>query len=375
MKKTLNKALSILILSLLLITSIAPNYALAEIQFVEEETKADLKLFEDTFELIKESYPFDIEEDKLIEAALKGMLKSIDPYSDYYTKEEADSKFSTILGNFSGIGVYIEEKEGYVNIIDTIKGQPAEIVGIKKNDLIISVEDIDIKGLGLEKVSSMIKGEKGTKVTIGLKRGEKLLTFEITRDTIKINPVNYEILENNIGYLQIEDFNSQVTEEVKNALNEFDSKKVTNIILDLRDNPGGLLDEVIDTAKILIPKGAIVHVRNKGKALITHTSTLAKSKYKLAVLVNENSASASEILAGAIKDRKAGTLIGTKTFGKGIIQSLMYVTNGSMVKLTTAEYLTPNKISIHGKGIVPNITIKNTEKEDLQLKKAIEILK
>lgn len=373
MKNKLNRILSIFLLSILLITSIYPNYALAEVQNVEE-TKADLAFFGDVLNLVKESYPFDIEEDKLIEAAVKGMLKSIDPYSDYYTKEEAESKFSSITGNFSGIGIYIEEKEGYINIVNTIKNQPAEKSGLKKDDLIISVEDVDIKDLGLDKVSSMIKGPKGTKVKIGLKRGEKLLTFEVTRDTITINPVNYKILENNIGYIQIEDFNSQVTIEVKKALQAFDAKEVTKIILDLRDNPGGLLNEVIDTARLLIPKGAIVHVRNKGETLITHTSTLAKSKYKLAVLVNENSASASEILAGAIKDRKAGTLIGTKTFGKGIIQSLIPITDGSIVKLTTAEYLTPNKISIHGKGIEPNITITNTEKEDLQLKKAIQIL-
>lgn len=375
MKKTLSRILSILLLSILLLTSITPNYALAEIQIVEENPKADLVFFEDILKLIKESYPFDIEEDKLIEAAVKGMLKSIDPYSDYYTKEEAESKFSTITGTFSGIGIYIEDKEGYINIVNTIKNQPAEKSGLKKDDLIISVEDIDIKDLGLDKVSSMIKGPKGTKVKIGLKRGDKILTFEVTRDTITINPVNYKILDDNIGYIQIEDFNSQVTIEVKKALKALDAKGVTKIVLDLRDNPGGLLNEVIDTAKLFVPRGAIVYVRNKGQALVTHTSTLAKSKYKLAVLVNENSASASEILAGAIKDRKVGTLIGTKTFGKGIIQSLIPITDGSIVKLTTAEYLTPNKISIHGKGIEPNITIKNTEKEDLQLKKAIEILK
>lgn len=375
MKKSLNRVLSISLLLILLLTSVLPNHVFAEIQYKQEETKADLEFFGDIFNLVKDSYPFEIEEDKLIEAAVKGMLKSIDPYSDYYTKEEADSKFSTIVGTFSGIGIYIEEKEGYINIVDTIKDQPAIKAGLKKDDLIVSVDNLDIKDLGLDKVSSMIKGPIGTKVNIGINREGKFLMFEITRDTVTINPVNYKILEDDIGYIQIEDFNSQVTIELKKVLKSFDAKGVTKIILDLRDNPGGLLNEVIDTARLLIPRGAIVHVRNKGQELITHRSTLIKSKYKLAVLVNGNSASASEILAGAIKDRKVGTLIGTKTFGKGIIQSLIPITDGSIVKLTTAEYLTPNKISIHGKGIEPNITIKNTEKEDLQLKKAIEILK
>lgn len=366
------------ILSLLLIiTILVPNFVLAEAQIYYEqpEQQADLVFFEEVFNLVKDSYPFEVDDSKLIEAALKGMLQSIDPYSNYYTKEEAESMYAPIYGKFSGIGIYIEEKEGYINVVSTIKGQPAEKAGIKKDDLIISVNDTDVKDMGLEKSSSMIKGPNGTKVKIGVKRGEKILTFDITRETITINPVKYEILENNIGYIIIEDFNSQSTAEVKKALNEFDKKNITKVILDLRDNPGGLLNEALSISRLFVPSGAILHVKEKNKELVTYRSVLLKPKYKLAVLVNENSASASEILAGAIKDRKAGTLIGTKTFGKGIIQSLISVSDGSMVKLTTAEYLTPNKTSIHGKGIEPNIVIVNTEKEDLQLKKAIEVLK
>ncbi len=361
---------------LLVIVLLVPNLVLAETQlYYQEEQKADLIFFEEIFNLVKSSYPFEVDDSKLIEEALKGMLKSIDPYSNYYTKEEAEAMLSPIYGTFSGIGIYIEEKDGYINVVNTIKGQPAEKVGIKKDDLIISVNDQDIKGIGLDKASSMIKGLKGTKVKVGIKRGEKLLTFEVTRDTITINPVSYEILEKNIGYIYIEEFNSQATAEVKKALKEFDSKGITRIILDLRDNPGGLFNEALAISRLFVPSGAIVHVKEKNKELVTHRSTLLKSKYKLAVLINGSSASASEIVAGAIKDRKAGTLIGTKTFGKGIIQSLITISDGSMVKLTTAEYLTPNKISIHGKGIEPNIKVENTEKEDLQLKKAIEILK
>lgn len=367
---------TILIL-LLIVTLLVPNFVVAEAQpiYVETEQQSDLLFFEEIFNLVKSSYPFEVDDSKLIEAALKGMLQSIDPYSNYYTKEEAESTFAPIYGTFTGIGVYIEEKDGYINVVNTIKGQPAEKAGMKKDDLIISVNDADIKGIGLDKASAMIKGPKGTKVKIGIKRGDKILTFDIVRDTITINPVKYEILENNIGYILIEEFNSQTTTEVKKALNVFDQKKITKVILDLRDNPGGLLNEALSITRLFVPAGPILHVKEKNKELVTHRSLLLKSKYKLAVLVNGNSASASEIVAGAIKDRKAGTLIGTKTFGKGIIQSLISISDGSIVKLTTAEYLTPNKTSIHGKGIEPNIIIENTEKEDLQLNKAIEILK
>ncbi len=163
--------------------------------------------------------------------------------------------------------------------------------------------------------------------------------------------------------------------EIKKALVEIDKKKAKKVILDLRDNPGGMLNQAISISGLFVPKGPVVYIKGKNKELETHTSTLEKSKYKLVLLVNENSASASEIVAGAIKDRKAGILIGTKTFGKGIVQSLNFLEDGSIVKLTTSEYLTPNKTSIHGKGIVPDIIVENTEKEDLQLKKAIEILK
>lgn len=360
------------IIFILIFVLVAPNLAIAETQ---NEQKADVVFFLEVLDYIKENYPFEIDESELIEGALKGMLQSVDPYSDYYTVEESTSMYGGLLGTFSGVGIYIEEKDGYINVKDTIKGQPAENAGVKKDDLIISIDDKDIKGIGLDKVSSMIKGPKGTKVRIGIQRKKEILTFEITRDSITINPVSYQILENNIGYIKLDEFNSQATLEIKKALVEIDKKKAKKIILDLRDNPGGMLNQAISISGLFVPKGPVVYTKRKNKELETFTSTLENSKYKLVVLVNENSASASEILAGAIKDRKAGTLIGTKTFGKGIVQSLNFIEDGSMVKLTTAEYLTPNKTSIHGKGIVPDIIVENTEKEDLQLKKAIEILR
>lgn len=363
-----------LLSSLLVILLIFPNVAMAEVK-LEQKPKADLFFFKEVLEVIEERHPFDIEESTLIEGGLKGMLQSVDPHSNYYTKEEAEELYRTMAGTFSGIGIYIEEKDGYINVKDTIKDQAAEKAGLKKDDLIISVEGQDIKNLGLQKSSSMIKGPIGTKVELEVRRGEKGLKFQVVRDNISVKSVEYEILEENIGYIQIREFTEQTTKELNKILKEFDNKKVGKVILDLRDNPGGLLTQAISISNLFVPKGPIVHIRENKKALLTHVSTLKESKYKLAVLVNKNSASASEIVAGSIKDRKVGTLVGTKTYGKGTVQSMMPLTDGSMIKLTIAEYLTPNKTSINGKGIEPDYIVENATEEDLQLKKAIEILK
>ena len=365
---------------ILVLTLITPIIANAQVQVnsnvQEEEYTADLQFFEDVLNLIKDNYPFEVDENELIITAVKSMLKSLDPYSDYYTKEEADQQFGTLLiSSFSGVGLYIEDMDGYVNVVAPIKGQPAEKAGIKAGDLIIAVDDIDIKDMGVNKVSSMIKGPVGTKVKITIKRGEETLDFELTRATIEINPVHYEIMEGNIGYISLDEFSSNATSEINKALREFNRKGIKKIILDLRDNLGGLLNEAISIGKLFVPKGPIVYVQDKEGDLTVYESNLRKTKYQLVVLVNERSASASEILAGAIKDREAGVLVGTQTFGKALVQSLIPITDGSIIKLTTAVYLTPNKTLINGVGIEPDYIVENDALEDLQLEKAIELLK
>lgn len=373
MKKSL--LIFILILSLIVPTSVFAIQK-SEVPY-NNGADPDLQFFMEIFGYIKQEYPFEVEDKSLIEGGLKGMLQSLDPYSDFYTPEESIAVYQEMLNIFSGIGVYIEEKDNYINIIDTIKDSPGEKAGLKKDDLIISVDGKDTKGITIKEASKWIKGLKGTKVKLGLKRKSNSLPIyiEIKRDTITINPVEYEILEKNIGYIKLKEFSLNSANKFNEVLLELDKKKVTKIILDLRDNPGGLLNQVIEISKHFITKGPIVHIQEKNTALVTHMSTTPKNKYKLVLLVNENSASASEILAGAVKDTKAGTIIGQKTYGKGIVQSIVPLSNGSIIKLTTAEYLTPNKISIHGKGVEPDIVVENTEEDDKQLEKAIEIFK
>ncbi len=364
----------------LIILLIFPSLAMAGLQENQlpqdpEIPKVNLQFFEEVFYYITSRHPFEIEESALIEGGLKGMLQSVDPYSDYYTPDESYQIFKDIKGEFVGIGVYISEEDGYIKVVDLIPGESADLAGIEKDDIIVSIGDENIKGFGIEKSTSMIKGPKGTMVELGIKRGDKLINIKLPRKKIYINPIEYKILEDQTAYILMKEFTETGTKNLKKVLKELDEKNIENIILDLRNNPGGLLSEAINTCELFVPKGPIVHIREKDKALVTHLSSLEKVKYKLVVLVNENSASAAEILAGAVQDRKAGALVGSRSYGKGTVQNLVPLIDGGIIKLTIAEYLTPNKRSINGKGIEPDYQVENSLDEDLQLKKAREILK
>lgn len=369
------KKLIILILVLILLI---PNtvFGVSSSAIQSQQNEPDLLFFIDVFQYIKDKYPFEIENKELMEGALKGMLQSIDPYSDYYTPEETINLYKKMLGTFSGIGIYIEEKDSYINIIGTIKDSPGEKAGLKKGDIIVSIDGKDIKGITVDEASKLIQGPIGTKVKLGIKRESKnsILYIEVTRDIINENPIEYKIIEDNIGYIKLYEFSQTSAKEMKKTLDTLNKAGIQKIILDLRNNPGGLLDQVVEISRHFIPKGPIVHIKEKNRDLITFVSTLDKPKFKLVLLVNKNSASASEILAGAVKDTKAGTIIGTKTFGKGIVQTMLPISNGGMVKLTTAYYLTPNQNNIHGKGIEPDIIVENKGDVDEQLKVAIKQL-
>lgn len=341
------------------------------------EPKYDLEYFLGVMDYVKENYAFEISDQELLEGAIKGLFYNLDEYSEYYTKEELQRLMEGVSGDFVGIGVYITEKDGYITVISPIEGSPAQKAGLKPEDKIVIVDGKNIEGISSDEAVNLIKGEKGTKVRLGIKRGDKkeILYFDITRDEIKINPVSYRIMDNNIGYIRITQFNDHVYENLVPVLKEFDKKNISKVVVDLRDNPGGYLDEVIQVSRLFIPSGPIVHIKYKDSTVNTHYSYQAKTKYRLAVLVNQGSASASEIFTGAVQDRKVGTIVGVTTFGKGVVQDIIPLTNGDGIKLTVAEYLTPNRRYIHGKGIVPDIVVQNKDTDkDLQLEKAIQIL-
>lgn len=336
----------------------------------------DLNYLFQTMNLVENNYFYDISKEQVLEGLLKGLFYNLDNNSNYYTKSEFQDLIGNISGDLVGIGVYLREENNRIIIDNVIKNGPADKSGIKPGDIIISINNKNIKGLNIDEVINLIKGKQNSKVVLGIQRkGSETLSFNILRQIIQLNPIEYSILENNTGYLKINQFTEHSYNNIVPALNELDKKNVSNLIVDLRNNPGGLLDQVIDISQLFIPEGPIVHVKYKNDIQRTHYSTLKKSKYNIVVLINENSASASEIFAGAIQDRGVGTIIGVTSYGKGTVQQIISLPKGDGIKLTIAEYLTPNRRNINNKGIVPDIIVTNQNNGiDKQLNKALEVL-
>lgn len=322
-----------------------------------------IKKLEAIEEVINEYYyqDEDIDADKMIEGIYAGMVDSLeDPYSVYYTAEEWQSLMEETEGIYYGIGAYLslDSATGLAKISGVIAGTPAEEAGLRENDIIYKVDDENIQGLELSEIVSRVKGEEGTVVHLTIIReGETdYLEMDVTRRQIESPTVNYEMYDNGIGYIQIREFDDVTTDQFTEALAVIKGSDAEGLILDLRGNPGGSLPVVVDIARMILPEGMIVYTEDKYGERDEYTCD-GKNELNipLVVLVNGNSASASEILAGAIKDYGKGTLIGTTTFGKGIVQRVLPLTDGTALKLTISAYYTPKGNNIHGIGIEPDI--------------------
>lgn len=337
-----------------------------------------IETLESLMDIIKSDYYKDVDEATLIRGAIDGMFSTLDPHSNYMDPEEFKELTSFTSGEFGGIGVSIEKRDGKITVVSPIEDTPAEKAGLNTGDVIVSVDDIDLKDYTLEKAVTLIKGDPGTKVKLGvIKAGTAEVVYvEITRAIIKIESVKKKtpfdrnsedvIKDPRIGYVRITEFNSNTYDDFLEVIEGYIAEGKTGLIIDLRNNPGGLLSSVIDICKEIIPEGPIVHIDAKGEANDeVYDSTLENPPFKLAVIVNEGSASASEILTGAVKDSKAGVIVGTKTYGKGTVQNIMYLTNGGGIKMTIAEYLTRNKINIDGIGIEPDVVVELPKQEEL----------
>lgn len=324
---------------------------------------------------IKEDFYQKTKDDKLVNGAIKGMFSGLDdPYSQYYTKEEFKRLKEQTSGSFVGIGVIISPSpdDDYLTVVSPIQGSPAEKSGVEAGDKIVKVDGKNVFAKNSDEAISMIKGKEGTTVELTLKRDGKEFDVKVKREEIVSKSVEGKMLEDKIGYVRITSFSENTYKEFKSALDRLKSEGMKGLILDVRDNGGGLLNICKDIADELIGEGTIVYTKdNKG-----NTEYLKSDKDKLglpiAILTNENSASASEILTGAIIDNKAGISIGTTTFGKGLVQSVRELKDGTGFKLTTAQYFTPNGDYINEKGIKPIIEVKDTEK---QLDAAIDWMK
>ncbi len=315
-------------------------------------------------EYIEENYKYDITEEQLIEGAYYGLFGALDQHSTYFSPEDYKNFNSRSTGKFSGIGLEIGVRDGYITVITSIEGTPAQKSGLKTGDIIKYVDETDVSVFSLERVASLIRGKAGSSVRLGIIRDKSsdITYIDIVRQTIEINPVKYEVLDNNIGYLKISSFNSNTNEKIKHQISQINKDNIKGIIIDLRNNPGGLLSEAIRVSDIFLHKDVpIMHIEYKGDKKETHIATTDMLINKpLIVLVNEGSASASEIFAGAIQGTKRGIIIGTQTYGKGTVQTITPITNGGGIKLTIAEYLISNGTKIEGIGVTPDIIVKNT---------------
>lgn len=361
------------ILSLLLIITIT----LSGVAVATPETSTHtIDTLDSLMEIIKSDYYKDVDDETLIRGAIDGMFKALDPHSNYMDAQEFRELTEFTNGNFGGIGVSIEKKDDRITVVSPIEGTPAHGAGLNTGDVIISVDDVDLKDYTLDKAVTLIRGDVGTKVKLGIIKAGKQETIhiELVRAIIKIESVKTEtpygrkaedeIEDKNIGYIRITEFSDNTYEDFKQLMLEYKEEGKKGLIIDLRNNPGGLLNSVVEICKEIIPEGPIVHIDAKGEENDeTYYSKLEKPPFKIAVIVNGGSASASEILAGAVKDSKIGIIVGTKTYGKGTVQNIMYLSNGGGVKLTIAEYMTRDKIHIHGKGIEPDTLVEPSTAE------------
>ena len=351
----------------------------------EEEIFTKIKYL---MSMIDQRSIYEPDKQEVVDGIFKGIFSSLgDDYSCYYTAEEYKKFMEVSEGNYEGIGAYIStNSSGYCYIVSPMKDSPAEESGIKAGDIIYKVDDKIVTDKTSDEIVAMIKGKEGTKVKITVAReGEDdYLDLVVTRKNIESPTVSYEVKKDNIGYIEVTSFDNVTTNQFKEALIELQKKKVKGLVIDLRNNPGGNLDVVVDMLDMFLSKGQLIVYTEDKKGNRTETYRAQNDAIvdlPLAVLVNENSASASEIFAGAIKDYKIGKIVGKTTFGKGIVQTVLPLKDGSAIKFTIAKYFTPKGKYIHGKGIKPDVEIEFSKKEyeenkvDTQLDMAISQVK
>src|SRR5512135_1614795 len=329
----------------------------------ENDTYDNLKTFSEVLSLVQKNYVEEVSSKDLIYGAIKGMLSNLDPHSSFMTPEMYKEMQVDTRGEFGGLGIQIGVKDKTLTVIAPIEDTPAYRAGIKAGDKIIKIDGQPTKDMTLTEAVDKMRGPKGTNVTITVFRDEfaQPKDFTITRDIIKIQSVKYKILDSELGYVRISQFQEKTSEDLDKALKEFTDKKVKGIILDLRNDPGGLLNMAVDVSGEFLPSGKlVVYIKGRSgeKDEFFTNNTHPRTEIPMVVLVNEGSASASEIVAGALQDWGRAVIMGTQTFGKGSVQTVIGLSDGSGLRLTTAKYYTPKDRSIQNTGIKPDIEVK-----------------
>ncbi len=348
---------------------------------VSEKTSRKADFIE---KIMKAYYLEDIDEKAIEEGVYEGIVAGLgDPYSEYYTAEEYKALMEETAGVYYGIGALVSQDVNtkIITVINPFENQPADKAGMKKGDIIYKVDDEDITNQSVDEVVKKLKGEKGTNVKITVYREEtgKYIDLNIARDEVNVPTVDYKIIDNKnkIGYVKITQFEQVTIEQFRKAIKDLKKKGMKAVVFDVRDNPGGLYNVVCEILDDILAEGTLVYTMDKYENKQEVTSDKDSLNIPMVVLQNNNSASASEIFAGAIQDFKAGTIVGTQSFGKGIVQTILPLSDGTAVKLTIEKYYTPNGVNIHGKGITPDKVVELTaeDKEDVQLNEALKILK
>ena len=390
--KTLYKAIMLVLLTSVitfLITSTA-MYNQFKDNKIENTSQDEIsKTFQIFRRYISQKYIGEVNDEKMIESAIKGYIKGLeDDYSEYITTNEMKEYMEDTVGKYVGIGVYIANntETDQIVVLMPIKGSPAEEVGILPGDIITKIDGIEYKGSQLTEASNLLKKEEGAKVNVEILRNDEFINYEIIRRTIKVNHIEKEILEDKIGYIEISTFDEGTYDEFEKAWNELKDSNVTSLIIDLRNNGGGIVQEALNIADLMIDKDKTMLITSgKNGEEINKASKDKIINVPIVILINENTASSSEILAAAVKENNENVrIIGTNSYGKGVIQTIFRLYDGSGLKLTTNEYYTPNRNSINKIGIKPDEEVKLPEgknlytiedEEDTQLQKAIDILK
>lgn len=377
----MNKILKTII-AVLLIAIISSISTLGLIYYAlgfNEQGFSNLMRFITAYRFIETKYVNDTDDVKLIDGAIDGMVKSLnDPHSNYLSPKMYKTLMEQTEGSFAGIGVVMGmDNEQKIHIVGIMENSPGQKAGLQEGDEILAVDGVPVTQMAFDEVAAHVRGQAGTDVVLTIMRDNANQDITITRDNIKLKTVGHKMLDNNIGYIQIVSFSEDTANEFNEAYNDLKNQGMKALVLDLRNNPGGLLTTCVEIAKKLVPKGEIVSIVDKQGNKETYSSSLEAPEYPLVVLINKNSASASEILSGAIQDTKAGTIIGNTSYGKGSVQTILPMFEDDAVKLTIAKYYTPSGRSIDGTGITPDIEINLDENAtlDTQLDKALEVLK
>ena len=346
---------------------------------MDEKLKAIRKIIDENY-----LYEDEIDEDALTESMYAGYVNGLgDPYTVYFTSEETKEMFESVSGEFSGVGAQLSQnyETSQVTITKVFENSPAEEAGLKAGDILYKVDERELQDEDLTEIVTWIKGEEGTEVTLGVIRDGKELELTATRRKIEVPTVEYEMKEGQIGYIAISEFDTVTYTQFENALDDLEKQGMKGLVIDLRSNPGGSLETVVNMLNLILPKGVVVSTKDREGNTEEYTCD-GKHEFSkpMAVLVNQYSASASEIFAGAVQDYGTGEIVGVTTYGKGVVQQIIGLKDGSSIKVTISEYFTPNGRSINGEGVTPDVEVEYERDEenpdaDNQLDKALEVIR